>query len=394
MPWSLVAVDRRGAFIGDVVQVEDLRLRFAFNRLSTVAGKVLSRHFLAPYLVLDDKTLIKAYSHDLDTNGVEVGLQFCGPITSHQKVVDEQGGSLAFTASSAAWRLARRLVGKSQIGGSIGTPGAPVSRGLMASNLLNMLNSGDAATLFTSAGDTGLRPGSIDSTMPAGWAGPWWYKPALDALSEIAAPLDGFDWRDTPVEPVPDALGVQIAKLDVVRTWGIARPDAVLEYGAGRRNVNEYSEIGDAEQLLNDGYNLPPGFPDNATQAVQSWSDGTSIGDRGLYEGLVSSDVTVDALRLKLVQEHVAVRKVPKRVWTLTVDPNSGLRYGIDFREGDIVPFRATEPVETRDPADPSRVTGHRDTKTIDASARVYVVELTLDQLGNVTPKLTIVEEA
>jgi hypothetical protein len=136
--------------------------------------------------------------------------------------------------------------------------------------------------------------------------------------------------------------------------------------------------------LLNAGYSLPAGFPDTAQGQVQPDSDTTSIALWGRHEAVVLSDLTVDDLRRKLVQEHVRVRAQPRQVITFTPvreDTEGGTpvpKFKQDYDLGDIVIFRAA-----------NAETG---TVRLDGAFRVYGVDLQIDDQGAEQPTLSLVE--
>jgi hypothetical protein len=122
-----------------------------------------------------------------------------------------------------------------------------------------------------------------------------------------------------PVEPTADATGVQIAALDVAPAIGTTQPNVAFKFGGPDGNVAEWKDTGDATGLCNRGVNIPSGWPDTATQQPIVWQDTAATTDRGvLYEAVIPGELQSDDLRLKLVQENVRVRKVPKRIIAFT----------------------------------------------------------------------------
>jgi hypothetical protein len=205
------------------------------------------------------------------------------------------------------------------------------------------------------------------------------------------------------VEPTADALGVQLAALDVAPAIGSLRRDAVFEYGAGRRNVPSFKDVGDSGILANDAWHLPAGYPDTAAGIPLEATDSASIAARGLHETVVAANVTTDPLRTQLLADHVAVRKQPRRTITFDVirDPDPvGTpvtqrrvpRPFIDYDVGDVVPFRAVELVELRDSS--GTVIGQTPTTTVDALFRVWAMEIAPDALAGEKVSLTLQEDS
>jgi hypothetical protein len=395
--WRTVLTDHDGTAFGELTQATDRRLKFGINRIPTVTFTARVEDPLAPYLIRDDLTLVKAY---LCLPGAAPALKFCGPITNHDKARSTGGGSIAVVAAGPAWRLGMRLIGKSDSGCTL-TPFADHGQADLARTIIDAVNNGDttgrwgAGIIWASPGDTGIRVGDVTFAGTAHPVGPWYYKPALQAITEMAGVLDGFEWRVNPTEPTVDGTGVQIGQAEFADAFGATRPDAVFEFGAGRANIAEYHELGDANTLCNDAINLPSGFPGSATQPVIWANNAPSIAARGRYESVITADITVDAFRQALVDEHVALRGAPRVTYTVTPVPDLGdgtvPRYGIDYDVGDVLPFRATETFPVLGVATDA-ITGYSQVRTIDALFRLYQAELALDDRGVATPTLTIIE--
>jgi len=179
---------------------------------------------------------------------------------------------------------------------------------------------------------------------------------------------------------------------------GTYKPEAVWEFGDGRRNVAEWSEQLTTEFLCNLPYHLPPGWPENATQQVVFAQDLDSILARGVYEDVISADLSVDQLRTRLVQEHAALRSRPKQTVTFKPTPDYAVagqampRLFTDFAVGDAVPFRAVERVETRNAAT-GAVTGYTKLTEIAGTLRVYAAELSIDDDGAEQPEFTLIDD-
>lgn len=389
MAWSLVLCDPSGQPLGELNDARDRKLRFALSQPATLAFKVRHQHPMALALRDAGRAIVKAYDN---RTGSKV-LRFVGRVASREKVRKDLTGEVAVVCQGPSARLARRLIGKSQAGVSFGTALAPVSRASIVQSIIDGLLTGANGA---SAGDTGVRSGTIVSASST-YAGPWTYKPALQALNEIMGTLDGMDWKEAPVEPAADAWGVKLCQIDAQPVIGTLRPEAVWEFGDGRRNVAEWSEQLTTEHMCNLAFHLPPGWPENATQAVQSAQDTDSVTARGLLEDVISADLSVDDLRLRLVQEHVALRARPRQVILFTPTPDYATaaqpmpRLFSAFDVGDVVPFRAVERIEAR--ASSGAVTGFSKQVEIDGKLRVYAAEISLSDEGAEQPEFTLIDD-
>jgi hypothetical protein len=390
--WRIVLCDHDGTNLGELTQATDRKITFPLNRPPTVGFTAKVDDPLAQYLTRDDLTLVKVYL-DVPNSAAGPVLMFCGPIISHDKARTAGGGTIAVLASGPAWRLAKRVIGTNITGCTL-TPDVGAGTGDLVRQIIGTLNTGAGDPYWCTRGDTNIRvpAGPIAAGNPY-TVGPWYYRPVLEAINEMSGVLDGFDWRVDPTEPTADGLGIQLGTLAVADAFGINRPDAVFEFGAGRANVAEYHELGDATTLATWVWNLPPGFPGAATQpVVESNSDSTG---RGLYEELVTCDLTVNEMRQALADEQVALRQTPRITYRIIPTPDLGdgsvPRYPMDFDIGDILPFRVTETFPAVDSATRA-VTGYTEIKTVDGWFRVYQVELDVDDNGIATPLLTILE--
>lgn len=354
MAWSFVLTDRAGNALGELRDATGRSLRFPLNRTPTFNFTVQTDNPFAGLFLTDDKVLVKAYD---DSTGSKV-LRFFGPAVGHDKTRGSQSGSIAVTAAGAQWRLDRRLIGKSNTGATFGTTALSlVDRGEIMGRIIDYLNVGDTggALVFTTAGDTGIRRGTITGSSTT-YISDWRYKVAGEAMSDLSGTLDGPDWMVRPVEPVADGLGVQIGALDVAPSFGALNPNVGWVFGAPPFNVAEWHDVGDSTSLANFAISLPSGFPDNATAAPIVDSNAAAIADRGLYEAVVASDLQTDLFRTTLVQEHVRVRKEPKRVIAFTpvaespdvaIEDRRVPRPFADYIVGDVVRFRAVETFST-----------------------------------------------
>lgn len=378
--WSSVLVDDlTGTSVGEVSNTYDRTLSWRVRRVATAHFGVRLDDPLADRL-LDMDLLVKLYNDEWGPDPA-----FVGEITDVEEVVGGGQKRLGITAQDASWRLAGRLIGKSTDGYSTGTP--TVYTAALAA-LLAEVNAQD---------DTGLRLGTVQ---PGGadYLGPWYYKPLGEVLAELAATLDGPEWQVRGVEPAADATGLKWGELDLLTAvGGLVRPHAVFAFSDDeddRGNVNDYRRLLSKQGMLNTGYALPPGFPDTAQGSVQSWYDGPARAKWHWREGVIPGDIADNGLRLKLVQQHVAVRREPREtivIGALAPDPAGDVdalagrpapdvpTFGAtrDYGLGDVVPFRASVDGQTR----------------FNGLVRVYGVDLALDNLGNETPTLSVTPE-
>jgi hypothetical protein len=368
MPWQFILADAiTGVEIGELRQGTGRAVTpRPIRRLGSAAIAVRADHWLVPTMFRGDAVHLKVY----DPLGV---LKHNGPLyPSVEKVINPDGtGSVAATSSSAGAILADRHVGLTPPGSIYGSPLAPADKSDLIRQVLAELNA---------IAPTGIIEGTITNCGSSGFVGPWSYKPGLDCITEIAAPLDGPDWEIEPIEPL--ANGGANGRLNVSAAFGQDRPNAVWEHGTGRRNVATWRHVLQTDKVANVAYNLPTGYPDNAVDPIVTAINAASVATRRRKEVIVAADLAVTALRQQLVDETIRVRNVPRQVITFdpTPDAAGGLVYGVDYQEGDLIRFHALERYPLYDSSG-TVITGYEEVDSVDIVARLFAVTFTLDDV-------------
>lgn len=301
---------------------------------------------------------------------------FHGELVTAEEVGDATGGSVAATFADGFWALMRRLCGKSTTGYSYGSAVSLQPATTIIADLLAITNA---------ESPTGLRLGAVTASPADQYTGPHYYTKIGPLIAQLAAVLNGPDWRIDPIDAVPSSnpLRANYSELVMAPTLGVSRLDSPFEYGGGRLNVKSYKRAVTKEGTANAVYNLPAGFPDTANGTVVVATDLPSQAARGLLEDTVSTDVTVQAIRQQLVDYHAAVRYGPRQ--TITFDPVNDLSYErvprlrTDYDVGDVVPFNVSVIDDNGDLQ-----------RRINILSRIYSVKITVDDFGVGTPSLTV----
>lgn len=365
MTWRFVLTDLQGQAVSELPGISGKTFAKPIGSTATGSFTVPLDREEADVLIECD-TLLRVYE---DTPSGPLLHGHLRQITA-EEVADANNGSVAATFADPSWVLSKRLCGKSTTGYTMGTAVSPVDRGSIIADLLAGTNAESPTGIVL--GDTS----ASSSTFVEGWA----YKPVLEGISELAATLDGPDWRIRPVEYSPTAGQGTIGVLDVKASIGQLRPDAIFEFGDGQHNAQSYTRTVTLDGTANRVFHLPA---DPATQTVLSREDPASIAYRGLLESVVSADLTPDQLRVALLEHHIAVRSGPKQ--TITFQPGSSLqnspRLGAEdgYDVGDVVTFRASA----------SRRSGLQ--KRLNGQFRVYQAAVSVNELGVATTSLTVV---
>lgn len=333
MAWRFVLSDLSGSAISELPGVDGKTAAMPIRSMSTGAFQLKLDRIEADAIV-ECETLLRVYEDVPDPSAVgrtvprlHAHLQ---QVTGAEKG-DVNGGTVTATYADPLWDLQRRLIGKTAGGYTMGSALVPVDRGAIMADMI-----------ATTAAEwpLRLRMGSVapsSSTYVAGWS----YKPILEAISELAAPLDGPDWRVRPIE----YDGGFIGELDVAPIIGGPRPEAIFEHGPGTKgNVTSYERNVTREGQATRAYHLPATFPE--TGVVLQAEDRAAMERWGLLENVVGADLSVDQLRQLLLDRHIQVRASPRQ--TIAFTPASGLHDVPRFRGpdgydvGDVIPFRST----------------------------------------------------
>lgn len=358
--WRLIYSDLAGNNLADVSAATDRVFRSVLNQPVTVQFTLNPLDPATPKVLSNKVGLVKVYKRrSLVTVAETSSIQVAGEGTDRK---------IAVVATEAPWvRLQKRIIGQ----GASGVTYTSLDRGEIARRILQTENG---------RSDTGCRPGSISPSSVA-TAGPWYVKRAAEAISELGAPLNGFDIWFEPKDPAEAPVGVN-SYMHIAPLRGGLRQNAIFEYGTGRANLRSYGWQIDNTGLINNAISVPAAYPDNLALTLISAGDLGSALTYGLREDIIENDLVDTALRTALAQEHIAVRKQPRNVYTFQPhhDDFSGRvpAFPFDYNVGDVVTGRVND-------ADVLQLSGQ---------VRVYGVEVNLpDESGSEEVTLTVVDE-
>lgn len=383
--WTLELLDYAGVAIGELQNASARKFTDPLNAPKVSTGQIRLDNDLAPD-VLDLARLLRC-----KRNGVLVGML---PLQSGEEVASEGIATIPYVATDPLGDiLADRLIGKGVdakgkgVGYAQGTALLPVVRGQIAKAIIDVTNAADGFT-GVATDNTWITDAST------GYVGPWYFKQIAEAILEMSATLDGYDFEIRPTEPVDIGFGAANPKIAEFRTYvarGSAKPDVIFEYGFGKTNLRGYRRPRTIADLLNRAYSLPQGFPDAAVQLTPPDANGNgdtyqtvvandydasaSVTKWKLREGVVSGDLTVDAFRKTLCNEHVRIRRNPREQIIIELASNIEYDYGVDYGVGDIVTARAKV----------------NDVMRFDATFRIYAVNFDIDENGNEAVSLTVI---
>ena len=382
MGWTIELLDAsNGAALGEITGAKERSFNKNLLGARTVGFSVHGFHDAAQEL-LEMNRLLR-----VKRDGV---LFAVNPCVAAEEVTEEGGMKIGVSSVDPFFDLLPwRMIGKELdatgkgVGISFGTALAPVVKGQIAKLMIDATNAENFTGIATNA--------AWITDVHTGFAGPFFFKPIAEAIQELAATLDGFDFDVAPVEPVAIAAGLKIAEFKTYAALGTTKPDVIFEYGDGKRNVVGYQRPRTREAQINKGWTLPAGFPDAAAAITPPNPDGTggtfqkplasthdaaaSIAAWKLREAVVSTDLAVDDMRTAIANEHVRIRKNPREQITFTLKSDIEYGFGSDFDVGDVVAGRAKV----------------NDSVRFDAMFRIYGMNFTLSDEGVESAQPTLI---
>jgi hypothetical protein len=389
MAWQFVLTDLLGNVHGELTRASSRKVSLPHLRIPNASCTIPIWHPLAP-LATDTDCLLKCYRTDAVTG--QKDLAFHGPIVSAEENSDGASQTIALTAAGPYWRMTKRIIPGSKLkaGLQYGSSGGPLDLGSISRSIITDVNGADF---------TGIDLGTQTATT-SGWVGKWWLKNAAEAIAELSAGLNTFEFRVRPTEPVAYANPnnwPRIGLYDVAPTIGQSRPDAIFEYGTSRANVAGYSRSISRDSLLTSAIISVQGWPDSveqvtlpatgdkynllqraggATITAPTAPTSTDISSRGLFEEVVGDNgVLDDTLRAQMADFHVLIRKQPRQQITFKPSPNARPAPFVDYNPGDTVRARAV-------------VNG---TLRFDALFRIWGITFDVDENGNENVELELV---
>ena len=281
-------------------------------------------------------------------------LRFYGPMITDQESGTGQGATVGVNAADLSWEFTKRYIGK-DTSGSGTTYNTMESDAIIASALATI--NGESATGVT-IGTTGT---TTTRTITVLW------KRFSDLLNELGAITGSYEWALRYTDGTPPTVN-----LDLLSTLGADKTEEVFfEYGTGKGNCSGYSRTRSIEQVATHVWAIGSG-----SVLTAAASDAGPLRRR---EDVVNySDITTTALLDAMAGAHVAARANPRNIWTMTPFAKLAPRFGADWEVGDLVTARVYTNGRLR----------------IDGIARIWGVEITIDNEGNEIPSPRLAPES
>lgn len=265
---------------------------------------------------------------------------YAGPILSAETTYPEQGiPQLAVSSAGPYWRLSKRIADDPQGRGRTpdGVSFPSTARGDLAAYLINS-DIDRNGNHWVRASASGPSP-ATELNKAGGMLS------IAQLVEQLGGSMGGFDWTlDFTRTMTADADGLILADWKGTSMMGAERPEHMLEYGAGRRNLASVREVLSIENMVN---RADHAMSDKA--GVEAYlvtqQDNSTIRRLGLLEEAVGSEYRDRDLRQAMVDLHVAVRRKPRQWVEVAVKP-SHMNMShipvplIDYGLGDRLPVR------------------------------------------------------
>lgn len=185
------------------------------------------------------------------------------------------------------------------------------------------------------------------------------WKPLLDAISELGAMADSYEWKIRYVDGQPPTC-----YLDLVSIAGDDRSSTVFfESGVGLNNCTLFKRTRSSRQRITRAYALGTG----QTLTAVAFDAAAEAAPFARSETVLSvGDITDTTLLDALAAQHVAIRKTPRVVASMNLEPEIAPKYG-SWVVGDYVTARGMVEGEL----------------VVNGKARVWSAEINIDEEGN-----------
>lgn len=283
-------------------------------------------------------------------------LVFYGPIISDEEVGSGQGATVKLNAADLSWELGKRYIGKDTTG--VGKVYTAVDSGAIALDILATTNTEDP---------TGIIAGTAGAFVPRTITYLW--KRVLDALAELGAIQGSYEWALRYTDGTPPIVRLDLA----AALGGDMTSDVFLEYGTGRNNCSGYTRARSIDLQADQVWVLGSG----STLVAQAY-DSAAVAAYGLREDVINyGDIAALTLLDVLAAAHVAIRKAPRSLLSLTPFPKLAPRYGVDWQAGDVVTARVVANGMPR----------------ANGAARIWSADISIDETGNENATISVVPE-
>ena len=190
----------------------------------------------------------------------------------------------------------------------------------------------------------------------------------LSFIQAWAFRASGFDFRFNPEFTVSGAGFGSTGQFYCASTIGEIKLNAKFEFGAGSKtNLSAYSWKRFGGQHLCNIADVPSnGTSGGNAVGLKTAADVTSVATYGIRRRWITADFEDATLRQNLADDHVAFRKNPRRVLSITPMPETTPTAFVDYSVGDIVPVSITD----------------AGLSVINGNVRIYGISVTIDKNG------------
>ncbi len=350
-PWRFVICENDWTELGEPWAF-DRKLSFGLSKSGTASFRIRDDDPLWEFSASGEARL-KCFDS-------EETLRFLGPIVADSEAATGQGASIQLTAQDMFWYLTKRYIAKDTtgVGVTLAPPGS--DPGHIIDYYLGQLN-----TEY----DTGIDMGNRDDFVDRGIT--LLFKRMSDLVMEMGGIEGSYEW----VLRYDDSGLTPACYIDLYQIAGQDRTASLfLEYGTGKNNCSRYEKVRSIDTSASDVYVAGDG------NSKLAYAYDSAARDRfgARLEDVVSyGDITIQSLLDGLAAAHVAVRRYPRQIVSLTPFAMDTPRMGVDYEIGDRVTARVV-------------VNGRR---RVDGAVRIWGVDIDIDELGNERASFRLVPE-
>lgn len=335
--WRLVLCDLNGVALSVLTSIArgrqlSLRLNRPSSLVFTVPSddpKVATVHTDGMPLLEDKVRVVKAFRKELGADGrYHYVIRFTGYVWQLQDDGDADGAHTQVTCYDPLQLLSKRLC-RDSLGvikhSAFATDAAQIAKALVDRTI-------------SYAGPCGIVTDGVFETSPSRTVD-YAYQQIAAALTDLTNAVTGFDLVFTPLDRSDGIL----VRMNCYARAGSTKPDAVFNWGVGRRNVARVSRLKDGETLANSIIGLGA-TQSGDDQLVSAQVDTASVATYLRHEDVDAiSEITHQDYLDALISEELSFRKQPRE--TVAIVPQAGLAPvpWDDFYLGDTITVNAAK---------------------------------------------------
>lgn len=368
--WTIRVADKNFTPQGEVINIQELKTSIVLSKLRTSAFKVRLDNPMASFL-----------ANNVDKEPIYVKFYRNGKLMANQPVMTvQEAGDEAQDATLTVTCAGPEFIWASRIYSLAAAPVKLTSAAARAVKYKELLAAYLESTHLANRTYIDYTTGPIEGGATTEFEVPWG-KTLAEIINEMTNSTDGFDWTVWPTETLAISGVPTIGRLEAKEVLGVVNHGTVFEWGGARNNLATFNRVVDVTNVANSIYSVSPAGPEAAGSPIQQAIDSTKAEEWGSRQALAPLSALSNVLRLKLAEEALSVRRLPRQTLSIQpiIDDGAGLVpvFGQDYTLGDTVRARIL----------------YDELVHLDAFVRVWGVEFAVDTNGKETQTLLVSEQ-